>query len=69
MNLCRRCLQLYAGRLNNYNIEVKCDYTAGLSFTCSEGDVRQVLNNLVANAMDPLRTGGTITVRTREATR
>ena len=62
-------LQLYAGRLANYHVEVKREYAAAVTFTCFEGDVRQVLNNLIGNALDSMKTGGTLTVRTREATR
>ena len=62
-------LDLYAGRLDNYGVEVKRDYGAGLTFACFEGDVRQVLNNLLGNALDAMKTGGRLTVRTREATR
>ena len=67
--LVEEVLQLYAGRLINYNIEVRRDYAADITFTSFEGDVRQVLNNIVGNAIDVMRNGGLLTVRTREATR
>ena len=67
--LVEEVLELYAGRLVNYNIDVRRDYAAGLTFTSFKGDVRQVLNNIVGNALDFMRNGGFLTVRTREATR
>ena len=67
--LVEEVLQLYASRLQNYHIEVKKEYDAGITFRCFEGDVRQVLNNLIANAIDAMRNGGKLTIRTRETIR
>lgn len=67
--LVEEVLELYAGRLDNYGVKVEREYGAGFTFTCFEGDVRQVLNNLIGNALDAMKTGGQLTVRTREATR
>ena len=33
---------------------------------CFEGDLRQVLNNLIANAIDAMRTGGRLIVRAHD---
>ena len=62
-------LQLYSARLNNSSIKVRREYASGIAFTCYEGDIRQVLNNIIGNAVDAMRTGGRLTVRTRYATR
>lgn len=62
-------LQLYASRLENYRVEVSRRYAPGTTLTCFEGDVRQVINNLVGNALSFMRNGGRLSVRTREATR
>ncbi len=62
-------LQLYSARLANSEIEIRRDYASDALLTCFEGDVRQVLNNLVGNAVDAMRVGGRLTVRTRRATR
>jgi signal transduction histidine kinase len=35
---------------------------------CFENDIRQVLNNLIANAIDAMRQGGRILVRAHDAT-
>ncbi len=61
-------LALYAARFTNYNIAAQRDYQPEARLTCYEGDVRQVLNNLVGNAIDAMRNGGEMRVRTRFAT-
>ena len=61
-------LALYATRLNSSNVRVSRDFGKSVSFMCYEGDIRQVLSNLVGNAFDAMRTGGTLRLRTRSAT-
>ena len=60
-------VSLYQGRLANSGIEVVHDHGFATAVTCYEGDIRQVLNNLVGNAIDSMRTGGKLVVRTRNA--
>jgi PAS domain S-box-containing protein len=62
-------LNMYAGQLENANVSVdRCDRTASL-VVCLESEIRQVLNNLVRNAIDAMRaTGGRLLLRTREGT-
>ncbi len=60
-------LALYRGRLNNSNISVRLDQKNTRPVVCFEGDIRQVLNNLVSNAIDAMRTGGVLTLRIRES--
>ena len=60
-------LALYRGRLNNSNIQVRMEGLDAAPIVCFEGDIRQVLNNLVSNAIDAMRTGGVLTLRLRDA--
>ena len=39
------------------------------TIVCFEGDIRQVLNNLVGNAIDAMRNGGTLLVRASHSRR
>ncbi len=56
-------LSLYQGRLKNYSIAVQPRNRADKPVTVYEGDVRQVLNNLVGNAIDAMPSGGRLLVR------
>ncbi len=64
-SLIDQVLALYAARLNNYGITLTLQYSPDALVTCYEGEVRQVLNNLVGNALDAMRQGGRLTVRTQ----
>ncbi|MGB8477273.1 MAG: PAS domain-containing protein [Acidobacteriaceae bacterium] len=59
---------LYQGRLVNSNIQVVSKYTSTKRVLCFESDIRQVLNNLIANAMDAMRHGGRLLLCSRDAT-
>jgi PAS domain S-box-containing protein len=61
-------LDLYRGRLFNLNIHAECKYASAKRILCFENDVRQVLNNLIANAIDAMRQGGFLRLRTRDTT-
>jgi PAS domain S-box-containing protein len=61
-------LSIFEGRLRNSTIVVNKRKRANLPICCFEGDIRQVLNNLVGNAIDAMATGGTLYVRSRECT-
>ena len=62
-------LMLYQGRLANSNIKVDARYTTSKTLLCFESDMRQVLNNLIANAIDAMRQrGGRLVVRAHETT-
>jgi len=51
-------LNLYQGRLANSSIRVEAAYSTTTTVLCFENDIRQVLNNLIANAIDAMRQGG-----------
>ena len=60
-------LNLYQGRLANSNIRVEATYATAARIVCFENDIRQVLNNLIANAIDAMRQGGRLLVRAHDA--
>ena len=66
--LVRDVLDLYSTRLPASSITVKLEDAGGAVFTAFEGDIRQVLNNLVGNAFSAMRNGGVLTIRSRPGT-
>jgi PAS domain S-box-containing protein len=60
-------VRLYTGRLSNSNIEVDARYSTETQILCFENDIRQVLNNLIANAIDAMRSGGRLMIRAHDA--
>ena len=61
-------LPLYQGRLRNSGVAVERRDRTGLAVTCFDGEIRQVLSNLVANAIDAIGPGGgRLLVRSRAA--
>ena len=62
-------LSIYQGRLINSNIEVSMRIRASRPVVCLDGEIRQVLNNLVGNAIDAMAgLGGRLLLRSREGT-
>jgi len=61
-------LNLYQGRLANSGIRVLPSYSTSAQILCFENDIRQVLNNLIANAIDAMRGGGQLLVRAHNTT-
>lgn len=62
-------LFLQSGRLGNAHIQVEQRLRARQPVCCFDGEIRQVLNNLLANAIDSMHhNGGRLLVRSREAT-
>ena len=61
-------LGLYQGRLVNSGVTVETDRWIAKPVQCFEGEIRQVLNNLVGNALDAMPHGGRLIVRSRAAT-
>jgi signal transduction histidine kinase len=62
-------LPLYQGRLTNSRVTIERRDRTSRPFTCFDGEIRQVLSNLVGNAIDAMNpTGGRLLIRSREAT-
>ncbi|HXC94374.1 MAG TPA: PAS domain S-box protein [Edaphobacter sp.] len=61
-------LNLYQARLSNANIQVEATFAPDTDILCFESDIRQVLNNLIANAIDAMRQGGVLRIRAHNTT-
>jgi len=59
-------LALYQVRFENSGILVFNDSLNASPFLCFEGELRQILFNLVSNAFDSMRTGGRLLLRCRD---
>lgn len=63
-------LALYQGKLTNSLVRLEVRERARRPVTCFEGEIRQVLSNLIGNAIDAMSaSGGRLLLRSREATR
>jgi signal transduction histidine kinase len=60
-------IDMYRARLKTAQIEVHKRRRAERPLECLEGDVRQVLNNVIGNAIDAMPNGGCLFLRSREA--
>jgi len=58
-------LALFQGRIANAGVTIDAKYLTQRKIMAFEGDVRQVVANLIGNSLDAIR-GGKITVRVRE---
>lgn len=59
---------MYQGRLVNSNVRIEKRKRDDRLFACFEGEIRQVLSNLVGNAVDAMHPhGGKLLLRSREA--
>jgi PAS domain S-box-containing protein len=67
-DLVNAVLNLYQGRLTNSNIKVEATYATETRILCFENDIRQALNNLIANAIDAMRQGGRLILRAHDTT-
>lgn len=56
-------LTLYRPRLQRANIVVSRTHRGDVSLTCFAGEMRQLLANLIANALDAMTGGGTLSIR------
>src|ERR1700746_2814589 len=62
-------LPLYQGRISNAGVHVDRRDRACRPFICLDGEIRQVLSNLVGNAVDAMSgTERRLVIRTREGT-
>jgi signal transduction histidine kinase len=57
-------LALFKAKLRGNSIEIKGEYAKDCLLVCSVGEIRQVLVNLIANAIDAMREGGALYLRT-----
>jgi PAS domain S-box-containing protein len=68
-NLIDNVLSLYEGRIANSAVQVEERRRALTTVRCFEGEIRQVLSNLVSNALDAMHgSGGRLLLRSRDAT-
>jgi len=61
-------LGIFDRRMKNLGVTVEASYRATQPVVCFDGDVRQVLNNLVGNALDSMTEGGRLLVRSHDST-
>ncbi len=62
-------LSVYQGRLVNSSVEVERRTRAASLVLCFEGEIQQVLSNLIINAIDAMHPhGGRLLIRSREGT-
>jgi len=61
-------LMLFRGRMSQAGVEVATDYAENDMFLCFASEVRQIIANLVSNALDASSAGGKIRIRTKVAT-
>ncbi|MGB8261024.1 MAG: ATP-binding protein [Terracidiphilus sp.] len=60
-------LGLYHGRISALGIEVERNYDPQMDLFCFAGEIRQVLANLIGNALDASSEGGRLVVRARRS--
>jgi signal transduction histidine kinase len=60
-------LDLYKSRMHTLNIQLESDLDPEATLFCYEGEIRQVLANLVGNAIDATSSGGRLIVRARRS--
>jgi PAS domain S-box-containing protein len=65
--LVRAVLNLYQGRLMNSRVDVRTKFSDATQVTCQENEIRQVLSNVIGNAIDAMRTGGRLLLRSHRA--
>jgi signal transduction histidine kinase len=66
--LINETLSVFHGRVLNAKVHVENRLSARQKLRCFDGEVRQVISNLIGNAIDAMPEGGRILVRSREAT-
>jgi PAS domain S-box-containing protein len=60
-------LALFGQRLASKNIHVNAECDRGAVATCLSGEIRQVIANIVGNAMDAMPRGGSLRVRVKRS--
>ncbi len=59
-------LLLFRSRISTQQVRVQKEHSAGIAVQAPQGELRQVLVNLIGNALDAMPTGGRLIVRARE---
>jgi signal transduction histidine kinase len=60
-------LDMYSARMSTLGISVERNYDPQLDMFCFAGEIRQVISNLVSNAVDASTGGGRLLVRARRS--
>ena len=60
-------VKLYQGRLSNSGIHMREEFVSATPILCLENEIRQVLSNLIANAVDAMKMGGRLVLRSHDA--
>ena len=66
--LARAVMSLYTGRLLVRNVSLAWRVRRAPAVRCLEGEIRQVLNNLIRNAVEAMSDGGRLTIRINRQT-
>jgi signal transduction histidine kinase len=61
-------LSIYQGRISNAHVRIEHRTRSRRKVHCFDGEIRQVISNLISNALDVMPSGGRLCVREREAT-
>ena len=61
-------LVLFRGRILSQQVRLQTELSSGVAAQAPQGELRQVLANLISNALDAMPTGGRLLVRARELT-
>lgn len=64
--LVENVLSIYQGRILNSGVTILTRFRSERPVRCFEGEIRQVLANLLSNALDELASGGVILLRSRD---
>ena len=59
-------IAIYQGRIVNSHIQLEEKHRLGRGVQCFEGEIRQILSNLITNAIDAMPDGGRLLLRSHE---
>ncbi|WP_353069911.1 ATP-binding protein [Tunturibacter empetritectus] len=65
--LMESAVAIYSARLTQSGVRLVRDYREQQTVFCMQSEIRQVLSNLIGNAYDASKRGGTLTLRTRDS--